>query len=57
MSPPAFSGRNRFCQEYVFSRIVAPLLRGADGAARRPYLTMLHSLGPLYAQPIINRKS
>jgi hypothetical protein len=35
MSPPAFSGR--IARTARFASHVAPLVRGADGAARRPY--------------------
>jgi hypothetical protein len=38
MSPPEFSGRNEFFRAARFTPHVAPLVRGADGAARRPYL-------------------
>jgi hypothetical protein len=38
MSPPAFSGRSEFVRAARFTPHVAPLVRGADGAARHPYL-------------------
>ena len=40
MSPPASQRAERIAHDLRIAPHVAPLLRGADGAARRPYHSM-----------------